>query len=142
MSKNITTVAVKQKKVNQTATDTILRAAAYCRVSTLQEEQNGSYKTHYVTDDHEGIVSREVWNKAQERLNRPRNKYPHFLDGKVFCGRCGELYKRQRYCTGGVYFGWTCSGMHRRKKTCKNHWGELFVSGVCEVGGSVIKSSI
>lgn len=47
MSKNITTVTVKQKKANQAATagETILRAAAYCRVSTLQEEQNGSYET-------------------------------------------------------------------------------------------------
>lgn len=45
MSKNITTVTVIQKKANQAATAGILRAAAYCRVSTIQEEQNGSYET-------------------------------------------------------------------------------------------------
>lgn len=45
MEKNITTVTVIQKKANQATAAGILRAAAYCRVSTLQEEQNGSYET-------------------------------------------------------------------------------------------------
>lgn len=87
-----------------------------------KKPMNADYKTHYVTDDHEGIVSRDIWEKAQERLNRPRGKYPHFLDGKVFCGRCGEVYKRQKFYTGGEYFAWSCATMVRREKTCRNHY--------------------
>lgn len=48
MSKNITTETVKMKKTPTATNQTVgnrLRAAAYCRVSTLQEEQNGSYET-------------------------------------------------------------------------------------------------
>lgn len=96
------------------------------------------YKTYYITDDHEGIVSRDVWERTQERLNRPnrsKSKYPHFLDGKVFCGKCGEVYKRQRYYSSGEYFGWACAGMIRRKKTCKNHYirEKLLILQLCDI---------
>ncbi len=102
------------------------------------------YKTYYITDDHEGIVSRDIWDKVQERLNRPtqptqpkrpKRKYPHFLDGKVFCGKCGEVYKRQKYYSSGVYFGWACAGMIRRKKTCKNHYirEKLLILQLCDI---------
>lgn len=49
MDKNIRTVTViqrvKPQAVTQAADGSILRAAAYCRVSTIQEEQNGSFET-------------------------------------------------------------------------------------------------
>lgn len=89
---------------------------------TKKPMQNVDYRTHYIIDDHEGIVSREVWNKAQERLNGPKNKYPHFLDGKVFCGHCGEPYKRVRYSRDESYFSWECKEKVKGKRGsgCKN----------------------
>ncbi|MCD8146323.1 MAG: recombinase family protein [Clostridiales bacterium] len=91
-----------------------------------KKPMNVDYKTYYITDDHEGIVSREVWEMTQERLNqRRKNKYPHFLDGKVFCGHCGEPYKRVLYSPKArdKYFSWECRDKvkgNTRGNGCKN----------------------
>ncbi len=56
MDKKIQTVMVKQKKSPQADAKDILCAAAYCRVSTLQEEQDGSFE-----------IQERYWKKKIEK---------------------------------------------------------------------------
>ncbi len=71
-----------------------------------------------LTDHHEPIVSRELFEEAnrildsrslsQESLAKHSNRYP--FSGKIKCGRCGQSYVA-RYKTrkdGSKYKAWTC----------------------------------
>ena len=84
---------------------------------------------NYLYDDHEAIVSREVWDGVQKLMKdrRERNKHAgmsngggraHFLYGKLFCGECGGLLRRKTYPdkVNGNYKVWLCRG---RKAGCK-----------------------
>ena len=61
------------------------------------------YATNYLIDDHEPIISREVWDTVQERLKREerdriagfcKQGNSHELYGRLFCASCGEPYMR------------------------------------------------
>ena len=85
---------------------------------THRPDKNAEYKDYYLTDDHEGIVSRETWDKAQARIAREaeerkngvlRGGDHHFLYGRVFCGDCGSPYKRRTVtCGENRYKMWNC----------------------------------
>lgn len=131
-------------QISTSSISSVLRNPIYVGDLQLQKEaprdyltkkpMKVDYKTYYISGDHEGIVSRDIWDKVQERLNRPtqptqskrpKSKYPHFLDGKVFCGRCGELYKRVLYSPKArdKYFSWECRDKvkgNTRGNGCKN----------------------
>ena len=70
----------------------------------------------YVTDHHEAIVSRVLWDKAQERINLfkagdPRAKKGiHFLTQRVVCGECGSILRRRTNPDGkgGKVVVWKC----------------------------------
>ena len=70
----------------------------------------------YVTDHHEAIVSRDLWDKAQERINLfktgdPRAKKGiHFLTQRVVCGECGSILRRRTNPDGkgGKVVVWKC----------------------------------
>ncbi len=62
------------------------------------------YESNYLIDDHEAIVSRNVWDAVAEKLKENkkleeavghRGGHPHFLYGKVFCGECGAPMTRR-----------------------------------------------
>ena len=62
---------------------------------THQPMKRHDYKDYYLTDDHEGIVSRELWDQAQAIKKGFKDNLKngiigagehHFLYGKVFCG--------------------------------------------------------
>lgn len=93
----------------------------------------GEVDAWYIEDDHEAIVSPEVWQKAQDALNAKREylakgsvieefteeNYPYM--NKIFCSQCGfPLYKR--IYSNGNRLCWGCSGMRR--------YGKDFCSGI------------
>ena len=58
-----------------------------------------------VENTHEAIISKELFEKAQERMSELKNKYSqkninhyteNILKGKIFCGHCGRPLHRQR----------------------------------------------
>lgn len=62
------------------------------------------FVSYYRTDDHEGIISRELWNAVKARREQEKNAREnciykndncHFLYGIVFCGECGAVYTRR-----------------------------------------------
>lgn len=80
--------------------------------------------------DHEGIVSRELWEKVQQVLAEPRTVFEncksHYLRGKVVCASCGEYFMRTtRKKKTGKYKKWICKG-HLASSGCKNQlmWEE------------------
>ncbi len=93
---------------------------------THQPMKLGEYKDYYLTDDHEGIVSRELWDQAQAIKRGFKDNLKngimgagehHFLYGKVFCGECGAPFVRRTLKTkGGVYRKvWNCRERQKGK---------------------------
>ena len=90
------------------------------------------YETFFVEEDHEGIVSRELWDSVQERLDREKTernngiyKRPnsHFLFGRILCGECGEpMLRRVEKYKGEEKVSWICKDRRKGKKGngCKN----------------------
>ena len=70
----------------------------------------------YVTDHHEAIVSRELWDRAQERISLFKSGDPrakkgiHFLTQRVVCGECGSILRRRTNPDGkgGKVVVWKC----------------------------------
>lgn len=106
--------------------DKLLQKQAPRDFLTKKPQKNVEYKSNYLTDDHEGIVSRELWDKVQTRLDKTKadaanglkrcGKRPeNDLFGRIFCGCCGAPYRRKKVPTGrkvdGVNeyrFVWVC----------------------------------
>lgn len=100
---------------------------------TKQPDNNAEYDSYYLTDDHEAIVDRGLWDTVQDKLKQRRKdiedgiKYhggrAHFLFGTAFCGDCGAPMTRRtlREYSGETYKSWTCRGRHmgRRGNGCK-----------------------
>lgn len=102
----------------------------------------GEVDAWYIEDDHRGIVSTELWQKAQEALERKREylatgsvvmemndeNYPY--RSKVFCSECGHpLYPR--VYSNGNRLNWGCSGTKR--------YGKAFCEGL-NVPDSIIRA--
>ena len=113
----------------------ILKNETYVGDKHLQKTPPRDYITHrpdptnkvpdyYLTDDHEGIVSRETWNAAQERAkgikeNKAYNygEYHPFY-GKIICGECGTPFKRRTFSKSGgeKYKAWNCGDRQKGAK--------------------------
>lgn len=92
-------------------------------LTNTKVKNDGHLPQYYITDDHEAIVSREIWEAANMELDRRENfKQQHGLRkiktitesdlfaSKVICGKCGRAYKRRTYTrTWGYKRVWTCS---------------------------------
>lgn len=101
---------------------------------THKPDQNVEYTSYYVKDGHPGIIDRETWNAAQKRAARlKKNRYPrrdsakgykvHYLTNMVFCGNCGEPYRRRLIITSKRrYMVWGCCERTKGKNGngCKN----------------------
>lgn len=67
-------------------------------------KNKGEVTQYYIENNHEGIVSREVFDMVQEELKRRSNLYSsktpgrysskYALTGKVICSECGAKYRR------------------------------------------------
>ena len=95
---------------------------------TKRPDPTVAFQSHYIKDDHEGIVDRGTWESAQTRLKHEsasreagvhKRGYSHFLYGVVFCGECGKPYKREtEYRKGQPVKVWKC---YDRKHGAKCH---------------------
>lgn len=93
----------------------------------------GEVDAWYIEDDHEAIVSPELWQKAQDAIEAKRDylaegsvieeftedNYPYM--NRIFCAKCGHpLYKR--IYSNGNRLNWGCSGTKR--------YGKSFCEGI------------
>ena len=101
----------------------------------------GEEDSWYIENDHKPIVSKRLWQKAQDALSRKRQyldtasevgklseeNYPY--KEKLFCAECGLTLIRRVYSKGNR-MNWGCSGTKR--------FGKSFCKGV-NVPDSVVK---
>lgn len=112
--------------------DRRIQKAPHTDYKTKIPKWGEEYESFYVEDDHEGIVSREVWDKVQNRLKARETlrgngvricSGSHFLYGRILCGECGEpmMRKSDRY-KGEPRADWVCRDRRKGKKGngCKN----------------------
>ena len=103
----------------------------------------GEVDAWYIEDDHEAIVSPELWQKAQDALAAKRDylaegsvieefteeNYPYM--NKIYCAKCGyPLYKR--IYSKGNRLNWGCSGTKR--------YGKSFCDGI-NIPDGVLRSA-
>ena len=127
----------------------MLRNEKYCGDLMLQKTYTVDYLTHkrkdntgqrqkyFVEDAHEPIISREQWNRVNQRLKRQAAramggnrdltrynvKYP--LSGTLICLECGETFKRRHWYNGykeeGGKIMYQCGGFvfdYKNQKHC------------------------
>ena len=98
---------------------------------TKKPDPTVAYETRYIRNDHEGIVSRDLWNAAQLRINREKEEHAqgvyrragaHFMYGKVFCECCGMPYRRSTAKNHTErYKVWRCVGREKAKNCSNRH---------------------
>lgn len=117
--------------------DTILQKTFTADFMTKKMVKNeGQVAQYYISDDHEPIVSKELWQATQQEIRR-RKEYmkAHGLrtmgrytdaqpfTNRVFCGACGDLYWRRRMQRlGYVKYQWKCKQkcLGKESKGCIN----------------------
>lgn len=118
--------------------DKKLQKTAPVHFLTKRPEKGTEYDSFYVTDDHEAVIDRELWESVQRKAEtRKREKdagikrhdsRSHCLFGKIICAECGALMTRRtlRYSSSPqnrkTYKAWVCKERHLGKygNGCKN----------------------
>ena len=106
--------------------DKLIQKAAPENLYTKKPDESINYDSYYIEDDHEPIVSKELWQKVQDRLNsysKHKTQGSYFLKGKVYCGECGCPMRRISYLYHSVRQKvWQCSDRFKGKKGngCEN----------------------
>ncbi len=124
---------------------------------TKRPDPRAGFESHYLEDDHEAIVEREVWDAVQRKIsgNKEMGKIvghrggrPHFLYGKVVCGSCGSPMVRRTVngTGGGKCKVWVCRERFRGKQGngCKGRNGkeeELMAVLEEKIGGPVTEEN-
>ena len=100
--------------------DKLIQKAAPVNLYTKKPDESINYDSYYIEDDHEPIVSKELWQKVQDRLGSYSNhktQGSYFLKGKVYCGECGCPMRRISYLYHNVRQKvWQCSDRFKGKK--------------------------
>ena len=84
-------------------------------------ENKGEGVQYFIEGSHPPIVSRTVFDKAQQLLSRksavipPRAATPHPLSRKIVCGHCGAFCKRKK--TRGTAY-WICQTHNKNAGSC------------------------
>ena len=92
----------------------------------------GEVNQYYIENNHEGIVSKEIFNMVQDEMKRRANIYcgeqkskhssQYALTGKVICGECGTVYRRVTWSRGEKKkIVWRCvERLTKGNRNCKN----------------------
>ena len=95
-------------------------------------KNKGEVTQYYIENNHEGIVSREIFDMVQDELKRRASLYSsknpsrysskYALTGKVICAECGAKYRRVTWSrNGNKKIVWRCiERLKNGTKTCKN----------------------
>lgn len=92
----------------------------------------GEVTQYYIENNHEGIVSREIFDMVQDELKRRASLYSsknpsrysskYALTGKVNCGECGAKYRRVTWSRNGKKkIVWRCiERLNNGTQNCKS----------------------
>ncbi len=123
----------KQTHWQRQTIKSILRNEKYYGAALLQKSYSADYRgrimkrnhgelpMYYIENDHEGIVTKEIYNAVQERLNR-EHRLPvttTIFAGKLYCSDCDGLYTCLPFhSTTYNDLVWKCSNRHWYKSSC------------------------
>ena len=95
-------------------------------------KNKGEVTQYYIENNHEGIVSREIFDMVQDELKRRASLYSsknpsrysskYALTGKVICAECGAKYRRVTWSRNDTKkIVWRCTErLTNGTKNCKN----------------------
>ena len=89
----------------------------------IMKRNCGELPMYYIENDHEGIVTKEIYDVVQERLNREHRLPVSFLcfSGKIYCKDCGDLFTCiQNHSTTYNDVVWTCRNRRWNKAPCSS----------------------
>lgn len=80
-----------------------------------------------LSDHHPGIISRSLWEQAQEEQKKrhkagERYSSRYWCSGKIFCGTCKRKYvsRKKNYKSGESCHAFRCSSQLAGNRSCKN----------------------
>jgi DNA invertase Pin-like site-specific DNA recombinase len=103
----------------------LIQKKTYTPDYLTHEKRSNRGQVPYVIqpNHHEPLVSRELWNRVQERLRRNNRHLPedgghssrHVFSGKIVCGQCGSVFvSRYQYRKDGTKRRrWSCAAAAR-----------------------------
>lgn len=117
--------------------DAILQKTFTADYLTKKQVKNeGQLAQYHVKDDHEAIVSKELWEVVQLEIQRRKDYMKRYglrtmgrntdeqpFTNRVFCGVCGQLFwRRTLYRLNGSIKAWMCASRCKGKevKGCIN----------------------
>lgn len=112
--------SVRQILTNYDYTGNLILQKTYridyiCKKSVVN---NGELPKYHVEESHDAIVDLELWRKAQEEMERRRNKIKRKanpvespLKGKIKCSLCGKSYLRKDHAYRPF---WICATYSRK----------------------------
>ena len=121
-------LTVRDIVVNEKYVGDALFQKTYTDDNFHRHTNHGEVGTYLVSDHHEPIVSREVFEKANALIRqraaekgviKGSDKYQkrYAFSGKIVCGVCGRNFKR-RIHNGGAEIAWTCAAHIEDAKKC------------------------
>lgn len=115
-------------------------------LSHKAKKNNGEVPQYYIKDDHEPIISKEMFNAVQNELaSRKENmdKYigTNIITRKLVCGKCGGVMRRKLYHSTDKYrgFRYRCTNRYEGSRDCdmriikEEYIKDEFVKAVNEV---------
>ncbi|MDY4647259.1 MAG: recombinase family protein [Aerococcus suis] len=137
--------------------DALLQKTFTVDCLTKQRVPNdGTVPQYYIEDNHEPIVSKEIFHLAQQEKARRSNLYSgkrkkkrlyqgkYALSGKVVCGCCGEIFRRVKWNSrGSKSVVWRCVTRINDHKKCQARTAkeDLLHKVIVEVINSLIDDS-
>lgn len=98
-------------------------------------KNRGQLSQYYVENDHMAIISREVFDRAQDEISRRAELvnpvYP--FTGKIKCGICGCHYTRRSAAVKDrEYVSWFCRAKKEKGVTCRSrNYSEAQLQKIC-----------
>ena len=136
---NVNSISKRERVWNVSAIRYILTNEKYIGDSLLQKTytpqmlplrnipNKGELDKYYVTNTHEAIIDKEVFELVQQRMKQNTNNnksasVKHFFTGMIECGECGWTYKRKKQndvvywvCSRKKNAGYSCNGKSIRE---------------------------
>lgn len=128
----------------------ILKNEKYYGAASLQKEYISDFRTkkvirnhgevpmYFIENDHDGIVSKEVFDEVQHRLEQPaRAAHTHTLFANhIYCSECGDKYVPRRWhSTTYNDVVWKCNSkcLHGSKCTTPPVYQDLLIAAFRDV---------
>ena len=128
----------------------ILKNEKHYGAARLQKEYISDFRTkkkvtnkgevpmYFIENDHEGIITKEVFDEVQRRLEHPiRAAHAHTLfANQIYCGECGDKYVPRRWhSTTYNDVVWKCNAkcLHGSKCTTPHIYQDLLIAAFRDV---------